>query len=437
MKKIIVNNIKIVYILIYILIDLSLIAISLAYNNLNVSMIILSLMITFVISTYIKAILDDLLNFKIRKNLIYGLKNCDFSSYILELEKELNITKPTNKRYYKLKYSLIFANMFQYGQTKKLKQELREFPIEKLDKQELLAYNITLITFLANEKRINEAYSLLNNLRLNYPRANLSNLEQGIILMSDELVNQESNLLKKVHQTKDDYKYNYIGSICNLGTYYYKMKDYEKAYACFKYVNDNSNKTYISKDIKNELKISKSKSSKLSSLYNDININKFGNNHKKYIKSYIRLIILFIIYAIVFHKYYLINKESYIENKTIPTYIENICPINQNKNQLAIATDIKNVYNTDETCQYNISYISFNGKAQYNQIIKYLSYKYNLKVTNKNSRFGKNYITMESNSGLNKYYSKIYIKRNILIYAVARDSEREKIDQIINDLSNL
>lgn len=436
MKKVIINNIKIINIIIYILINLALIALSIAYNNLNVSMVILSLVITLVVSPYIRALISGLLNIKLRKKLIYGLKNCDFSSYILELEKELKITNPNKQRYYKLKYLLIVANIFQYGQTKKLKQELKEFPIEKLNKKELLAYNNILIIFLANEKRINEAYYLLNNLRINYPRTKLNDLEQGIILMSDEPVNQESNLLKIVRHTKEGYKYNYVGSVYNLGSYYYKMKDYEKAYACFKYASDNSNKTYISKAIKNKLKISESKSPKLSNLYNEININKFGNNNKKYIISYIRLFILLLIFILFFHKYYLINKESYIENKALPTYIENICPISKNKSQFASITNIKNIYNTDETCQYNISYIKFNSTAQYNQIIEYLRHTYNLKVTDKSSYFTKTYITMESNRGLNKYYSKLYIKSNILIYAVGKDNDKEKIEQIINDLSN-
>lgn len=256
--------------------------------------------------------------------------------------------------------------------------------------------------------------------------------------MSEEPVNQENALLKITKDNKKNYKYNYVGSVCNLGTYYYKIKDYEKAYACFKYVNDNSNTIYLAKSIKQELKISKSKASRMSNLYNEINIDKFGNNMKNTIITYIRSLAWIIIIIILFHKYYTINKQVHpnIATKDFVTYMEDICPVSSDKNNIQNFTDIKNIYSTDENCEYDVNYIKFKNKAQYKQVVDKLRYTYNLKIKDKSTNLNTGYITLESNQSLNKYYAKIYIQNNILIYIVGKDNAKEKIEQIINNLSN-
>lgn len=68
MKRKIVNNIKIINIIICLIVLLALITILLIFDNFNIQMFILALLMTIIIFHYVSALNNDLLNIKLTKN---------------------------------------------------------------------------------------------------------------------------------------------------------------------------------------------------------------------------------------------------------------------------------------------------------------------------------------------------------------------------------
>lgn len=154
MKKIIVNNIKIFKVIACVLWGLISIPIIDRFSGFLTQLFLFFISIGSMSIIYL--LIDNKLNQKINKKLVYSLNNCDFSPYIKEIEKELKIINKNKspKRYYNLKFLLMFANIYQYGLSDNIIKEYKKFPSNKLDKYDYERYNQELILILAKEQKI-------------------------------------------------------------------------------------------------------------------------------------------------------------------------------------------------------------------------------------------------------------------------------------------
>lgn len=432
MRRIVINNIKILKLIIYILWGIISLPLVFIFKGFFEEILFFAI---FVLGIYIISfILNNIINRKINKIFNYSLSFCDFIPLIKELENEISIIniKKNSDRYYHLKLTLLMVNIYQYGLSEKNIKEFKKIDTSNLNKKDLILYNQQLILIYAKENNFEEAYSLFNSLVSMYPHKDFNLVRELLVLRSNEEKEQEAFFSTQVSKDKKSYKYNYISSVFNLGRYYYKIGKYDKSCTCLEYVRRNANNTYFSKEsimLMKEMNINPSLENVIDC---DINVIKYGNPGLVY--GCVKILIYFVFIILFLFNVYIVGKIGYADKNEFVKYMDNICPVKVQ--ELNINNDIKVNVNlvTDDDCKYTVRYMECDDERIYDYVVDNVTSNYNLGIVEKYSSFSEKSVIFEGNYNGDKYYSKIFFADGIMLYAIGNNSYKNEINDIFDSL---